>query len=449
MAKSKYSDEEMKILKSGIGTILWKIIFWPVFAFWALIVIALLTDVGNNIFGIIFISIPMGVITYFAFRKQWFWREDKQRAYIAKVQSRRNKKAKGTYSEPVYKATPYAMKPGELKHEERSIQPQIASDVKVGSIDNLVVSEIPPLQGNYAKAVFLWAFRKPSPIKKNGEYAAYFLYECGIRDCVEYHKNLINAGYFIEATPAEKLESLKVPELKKILEEMKQPVSGKKADLIDRIIGNAEPEYLEKKNSQKLYKLSELGTEFLNQYNAYAEIHRHKNWGISWVEYDSYAKPNEPFLTVMWRILNVHLEKASLQEQRNVYLTMYQILSERGNKSDALEMLLKVLYLDFSGIEGQNVYDLYKQGIYNKKQTMDCFSVSIMLAPGLLNALEEFKDVYDTDMVDELYTWQLPVNICPKELFKEILDAGINGQFDEEKYAKKLKAHYNKMVETL
>ena len=84
-----------------------------------------------------------------------------------------------------------------------------------------------------------------------------------------------------------------------------------------------------------------------------------------------------------------------------------------------------------------------------KKQTMDYFSISVMLAPGLLNALEEFKDVYDTDMVDELYTWQLPVNICPKELFKEILDAGINGQFDEEKYAKKLKAHYNKMVEIL
>jgi len=41
-------------------------------------------------------------------------------------------------------------------------------------------SEIPPLQGDYAKTVFLWAFSKPSPIRKADDYAAYFLYECGI-----------------------------------------------------------------------------------------------------------------------------------------------------------------------------------------------------------------------------------------------------------------------------
>ena len=45
--------------------------------------------------------------------------------------------------------------------------------------------EIPPLQRDYAKAVFLWAFSKPQPIRDDGYYASYFLYECGIRGISE------------------------------------------------------------------------------------------------------------------------------------------------------------------------------------------------------------------------------------------------------------------------
>lgn len=48
-----------------------------------------------------------------------------------------------------------------------------------------------------------------------------------------------------------------------------------------------------------------------------------------------------------------------------------------------------------------------------------------------------------------VYTWQLPMNICSKELFQEIIESGINGQYDEEKCTKRLKTQYNKMVETL
>ena len=59
---------------------------------------------------------------------------------------------------------------------------------------------IPPLQGAYAKTIFLWANEKASPVKKSSEYARYFLYECGIRDCVSYHLDLISDGYFEEAS---------------------------------------------------------------------------------------------------------------------------------------------------------------------------------------------------------------------------------------------------------
>ena len=43
---------------------------------------------------------------------------------------------------------------------------------KVGSV--FADPDIPTLQGDYAKAVFLWAHSKTSPIKDNDSYARYF-----------------------------------------------------------------------------------------------------------------------------------------------------------------------------------------------------------------------------------------------------------------------------------
>lgn len=227
--------------------------------------------------------------------------------------------------------------------------------------------EIPPLQGNYAKAVFLWAFSKPSPIRKSDEYAAYFLYECGIRDCVKYHQNMINEGYLIEAELCEALNVFKIPELKEMLKELDQPISGKKAVLIDRILENTDDDFLRTYCTQKLYKASTKGIIFLEVHAAYVQLHKHKNWGVSWEKYDRYARPDQDFLSTMWIIFNEQLENADLLESRYLYYQLYSVLLEQGKRSDALEMLLKVFYLDLSGVELQSLLNLYHQNIYTKK----------------------------------------------------------------------------------
>ena len=63
--------------------------------------------------------------------------------------------------------------------------------------------DIPPLQGDYAKTIFLWAHSKAAPIRANDSYARYFLYECGIRNPSKYHRSNITEGYSTEATVKE------------------------------------------------------------------------------------------------------------------------------------------------------------------------------------------------------------------------------------------------------
>lgn len=253
----------------------------------------------------------------------------------------------------------------------------------------------------------------------------------------------------IEAEPGEALELFKLPDLKDMLRELNLPVSGKKAVLIERILENAEEGFLNAHVPEKVYKLSSKGSAFLHAHDAYVQIHKNKNWGISWQEYDRYAKPGQDYLTTMWIIFNTQLKNSKPEESRSLYYYLYSILLEQGKRSDALEMLLKVLYLDMSGIHAKTMFDMYRQKFYTRKQLKEYADVAVMLAPGIIHPLEKFKDIYDSEMIDILYLWKLPIQICDKELFRIIIESAVEGNYDEEQANRQLKTAYYKFVDKL
>ncbi|SCY63071.1 SAP domain-containing protein [Butyrivibrio sp. INlla14] len=463
LENAEFTQDEKKILKAGIGTILWKIIFWPFLIFELLLFIGCSSDWASNIGVFIFCMIPFLVVAYFAFRKQWFWKEEKQREYIAKVKTRQARYRRSTVNPPPYKATPYATSDTvkEQKHPfvetaVETVQPMHDSKVEYDVTSDHTERadsdyEIPPLQGEYAKTIFLWAHDKPAPIKPASQYARYFLFECGIRDCNKYHKQLIDEGYFEEAAATDKLKMLTVADLKVMLKEKGQSVTGKKEELISRLIHSADSDYINSKIPEQIYKLSAKGEETLANNNHYVMLHKNKNWGITdWKEYDREAKSGEDFWDVMWRISNKKLDKAADWEKRNLFYCMYTILRGKGNMSDALEILLKVFYLDLNGTTSAKTFELYKESkVFTKDYLKDVFNAYVMIAPGLVKDLPDFKNVYDADMITVLYAWKLPMYICPKELFQQIIEAGINGTLDIEKALGLLQIEYNKMVDRL
>lgn len=306
--------------------------------------------------------------------------------------------------------------------------------------------DIPPLQGDYAKAVFLWAHSKASPIKDNDSYARYFLYECGIRNPSKYHQELISAGYFIEATAEQKLSSLKVMELKEILSALGQSTTGKKDALIWRIANNADDAFITQYCPEKLYMLSEMGQAFLQEHDDYVMIHRHKNWGVDWQEYDAHKIPGRSYYDTMWGIFNEQLVKDQRLYGRLQYYYMYQLLSEEGKRDQALQMLLRVLYLDLSGVEVLHYQSLYQQGVYNQKQIREFYDIVITIAPGIINAIKDFADVYNDEMVDRVYEQKLPVQMCEPILFRSIVSSVLNDTYDQEATEEKMKRAYYKYL---
>lgn len=329
-----------------------------------------------------------------------------------------------------------------LFKKKENVQPTISADFSVHVND----PEIPPLQGDYAKTVFLWAHSKAAPIKDNGSYARYFLYECGIRDPAKYHRELIGTGYFEEASVEQMLNSLKVTDLKEMLTVLGQSTTGKKDALVWRIVNNADDSLITRYCPEKLYMLSETGQSFLREHDDYIMIHKHKNWGIGWKEYDSHKIPGHSYYDTMWGIFNEQLAKGPQDFGRCQYLFMYQLLNEEGKREQALQMLLRVLYIDLSGVDVLRYRDMYRQGFYNQKQMRECFDVVIMLAPGIVNPIKDFADVYSDEMIDTVYEQKLPIQVCDKKLFLSIVHSVLDNTYDQEITKEKLKRGYYKML---
>ncbi len=273
------------------------------------------------------------------------------------------------------------------------------------------------------------------------------MYECGIREPEKYHKQMIDEGFLEASTMEAMVQALKVDTLKIILKKLNLPVSGKKAVLVKRVLDADNKDILKEYCNNQTYSISEKGKRFLEQHDDYIKIHKNKNWMISWKEYDSFKQPGYSFYDTVWEILNKRvIQEETFGLMRNDYYCMYEVLCQEDKRKLAIEMLLKVLYLDLSGASGIQYWDLYIHGVYNKKQILDTYDVAVMIAPGIIRPIEKFKDVYDDDMIERIYQFKLQFCCCDKKLFLSIVHSIMEGTYDEEKVNKKLKEAYIKAL---
>lgn len=307
--------------------------------------------------------------------------------------------------------------------------------------------EIPSFQGDYAKTIFLNSMSKPSPIKANSNYVQYFLYECGIRDSQKYHRQMINEGYLQASTIDEMVGNLKVDTLKEILKRLDLPVSGKKANLVERILETNNTDILNDYCNEQIYSISDQGKKFLEQHDDYVKIYKNKKWMISWKEYDTCKQTGYSFYDTVWEILNKRvIRENTIGLMRNDYYYMYEVLCQEDKRKQAIEMLLRVLYIDLSGVDGIQSWELYRIGLYSKKEILDTYNGAVMIAPGIIRPIEKYKDVYEDGMIDRIYEFTLPFCCCDKKLFRSIVHSILDGSYDEEAVDKKLKAKYRKSL---
>lgn len=112
--------------------------------------------------------------------------------------------------------------------------PDSMMQTKVITFEERKGTAIPSARGLYPAQIMLLSYcetgRYPKP---NGGYPGFWWFEYGIRDVGHALENLAANGFLEWAPKAHSLSSLKVAELRGILENSGLPTTGKKADLVD------------------------------------------------------------------------------------------------------------------------------------------------------------------------------------------------------------------------
>lgn len=147
---------------------------------------------------------------------------------------------------------------------------------KVITFEERKGTAIPSARGLYPAQIMLLSYcetgRYPKP---NGGYPGFWWFEYGIRDVGHALENLAANGFLEWAPKAHSLSSLKVAELRGILENSDLPTTGKKADLVDRIVSNIPEDQICIPSYTPKYQLTELGRDELEANGYVPYMHKH------------------------------------------------------------------------------------------------------------------------------------------------------------------------------
>ena len=251
---------------------------------------------------------------------------------------------------------------------------------------SIVLDEEP----NVVKAIFLHNYNNKS-LESN--YPRYYQYEYNIKDTKKLHQEFINKGFLIELDIEKNIQTvlnmMTIAELKELLKTKGLKVSGKKVDLVERLLtiniskNEIHPKYY-------VYTISEKAINYVEKYDFLYKLHK-STYGIELEEYihnknelEKAWKTNKvKFNDVVWAILNKRTLKYNFSKDygslRNNFFNMYELT--KNEKKPNLQLLCNVLYIDFSGMGNDNTVHNFDTMFYKNSP----------IAPYLSNELKKYK----------------------------------------------------------
>ena len=143
------------------------------------------------------------------------------------------------------------------------------------------------LRKEYATTLLLWGHDRAFEYQEDRQYPTYYQYECGVSNPQKLQEELFQKGYYCEATFCEIFETYTLNELKIIADSIGIPKSGKKSDLITRILCNSHPDELHAHiGNRKYFTLSSKGKTYLQLHHDYVVFHKYSSFRISIEAYE-------------------------------------------------------------------------------------------------------------------------------------------------------------------
>lgn len=181
---------------------------------------------------------------------------------------------------------------------------------------------------------------------------------------------LFHSGFICLASAKDSITHYKLQEIKELLKEQGLKLSGKKQELIDRLIDNSSSEYLEEKITRRNYELTELGkqelqeNEYVTYFGQYEERYGFSIWDINKLLHDN---PQSNYRDIIWGSLNKELYN-SMDQVKHLDFHMYCrvkevmaqfLLEEEGHEYDAFLQITEAIYYRIN----VHLFPKYKSGL--------------------------------------------------------------------------------------
>jgi SAP domain len=193
---------------------------------------------------------------------------------------------------------------------------------------------------------------------RNAQFPRYFETTYGL-DAKRSLDKLIEEGYVKESSAIASLASLKLPELKEILKSKGLKVSGKKADLIERIGESSTEEEAEAYIDSRMLEATDKGNEVLAEYYYIVPAHRNDSKdgvynvanAIRRVKELNYRPSNGDISFALFhKSYMEHAEKFQYGLMRNDIRHMAAQLEKEKKYQDSLFHYTRVYIMDLSGL---------------------------------------------------------------------------------------------------
>lgn len=272
---------------------------------------------------------------------------------------------KSTENTPTEKPAKAAQKDSLIKITFSKEAPDDSPSPDIVPLSVLIKKSVPTKRGLYPHEILMLDYAHTfSTDLSHQHYQGFWYYEYSVEHPDEVLKSLEERDFIRPGNLRSAIQQLTVPVIKKELKAIGQKVSGKKADLIERLLNNASAEELEKKFPIRFYELTESGQKELaeNQYVSY--LHRHKYMSIWEMNYRlNHENPQHfGYRDLIWQFFNEeslwHLNEGNMGLYRNNRLDMYSFLFEEKKYEQAFNLLCEVIAYDLSGMDNNEFSDV-------------------------------------------------------------------------------------------
>jgi len=260
---------------------------------------------------------------------------------------------------------------------QNKLEEQIEKTPDNGLAENWIKYAHPSKQGLYPHEILALYYATSWYTDENDPdmFQGFWWHRYGVKNVPTIFKSLFERGFLQVENLQCAIEKETVTTLKTILTNYNLKTSGKKTELVQRLMENISEEELNTRFPRRKYQRTTLGQEELDAEEYVTFIHNQsiEDLNIWTLNYLVYSEPRIPYRDIIWKYLNERSVRYAMEGQyglyRNCRYTMAGFTLREGKTKSALGMLVEVIFYDLAAHPKEEILtDLIDDIVYCKKK---------------------------------------------------------------------------------